>query len=102
MGVSEQLRGAYEAVIAPERKPAVSVVVPGLNEAESLPLLAQQIKAALGETPYETVGGLVFAGFGHLPEPGEELHREGLAFEVLSVGDRRIRSVRVRRSSNTE
>jgi glycosyltransferase involved in cell wall biosynthesis len=55
MGVSEQLRGAYEAVLPSVRKPDVSVVVPGLNEAESLPLLAGQIKDALGARPYELI-----------------------------------------------
>ena len=55
MGVSEQLRSAYEAVVQPAEKPSVSVVVPGLNEAESLPLLAEQIKAAMGEQTYEVI-----------------------------------------------
>jgi glycosyltransferase involved in cell wall biosynthesis len=37
------------------REPAVTFVVPGLNEAESLPLLAAQIKEALPDTPYELI-----------------------------------------------
>jgi glycosyltransferase involved in cell wall biosynthesis len=55
MGVGEQLRGALEAVAPTLREPVVSLVVPGLNEAESLPLLAAQIKAALQDTPYELI-----------------------------------------------
>jgi glycosyltransferase involved in cell wall biosynthesis len=55
MGVGEQLRGALEAVAPTLREPVVSLVVPGLNEAESLPLLAAQIKAALPDTPYELI-----------------------------------------------
>lgn len=55
MGVTEQLRSAYETRVEPDSKPSVSVVVPGLNEAESLPLLAEQIAAAMGETTYELI-----------------------------------------------
>jgi glycosyltransferase involved in cell wall biosynthesis len=55
MGVGEQLRGALEAVAPTLREPAVSLVVPGLNEADSLPLLAAQIKAALPDTSYELI-----------------------------------------------
>jgi glycosyltransferase involved in cell wall biosynthesis len=56
MGVGEQIRGAFEA-IAPESKvPELTLVVPGLNEAESLPLLAAQVKAALApDTSYELI-----------------------------------------------
>lgn len=52
----------------------------------------------LDNAPYETVGGLVFTALGYLPEPGERITRHGLDFEVVAVGDRRIRAVRVERS----
>jgi glycosyltransferase involved in cell wall biosynthesis len=55
MGVGEQLRGALEAMAPTLRQPAVTVVVPGLNESESLPLLAAQIKEAIPDTPYELI-----------------------------------------------
>ena len=55
MGVGEQLKDALGAVASPERVPEVSVVVPGLNEAESLPILAEQIADALGSRPYELI-----------------------------------------------
>ena len=56
MGVGEQIKGAFEA-IAPESKvPDVTLVVPGLNEAESLPLLAAQVREALApDTTYELI-----------------------------------------------
>jgi putative hemolysin len=49
----------------------------------------------LGETAYETVGGLVFSALGHLPETGESVVRHGLRFEVMGVADRRIQKLRV-------
>lgn len=55
MTVAEQLRGALEGRALALPEPAVTLVVPGLNEAESLPLLAAQIKEALPDTPYELI-----------------------------------------------
>ncbi|MGD8316997.1 MAG: glycosyltransferase family 2 protein [Myxococcales bacterium] len=56
MGVGEQLTEALEAVEMGSEVPKVTLVVPGLNEAESLPLLAEQVKAALEpETSYELI-----------------------------------------------
>lgn len=55
MRVGEQLKGALEALAPASPEPVVTLVVPGLNEAESLPLLAAQVKEALGETPYELI-----------------------------------------------
>jgi len=55
MGVGEQLKGALEAMAPTLREPAVTLVVPGLNEAESLPVLAEQIKDALPDTRYELI-----------------------------------------------
>lgn len=55
MTVAEQLRGELEGRVLALPEPAVTLVVPGLNEAESLPLLAAQIKEALPDTPYELI-----------------------------------------------
>lgn len=55
MTVAEQLRGEFEGRVLALPEPAVTLVVPGLNEAESLPLLAAQIKEALPDTPYELI-----------------------------------------------
>ena len=56
MGVGEQLRGALEAVVPESKVPKVTLVVPGLNEAESLPLLAAQVMEALSpQTSYELI-----------------------------------------------
>jgi glycosyltransferase involved in cell wall biosynthesis len=56
MGVGEQIRGAFEAMAPESKVPELTLVVPGLNEAESLPLLAAQVKAALApDTSYELI-----------------------------------------------
>lgn len=56
MGVGEQLKGALEAVVPQSEVPQVTLVVPGLNEAESLPLMAEQIREALApDTTYELI-----------------------------------------------
>ncbi len=43
MGVAEQLKGGLQAIVSEPKAPQVSVVVPGLNEADSLPHLAAQV-----------------------------------------------------------
>jgi glycosyltransferase involved in cell wall biosynthesis len=85
MGVGEQLEGALGAVSKGVREPLVSLVVPGLNEAESLPLLAEQIREALPETPYE----LIFVDDGSTDESWEVIH-------ALSESDPSVRGVRLR------
>lgn len=85
MGVGEQLRGALEAVVPSTREPAVTLVVPGLNEAESLPLLAAQVKEALPETPYE----LIFVDDGSTDESWNVIGE-------LNESDPAVRGVRLR------
>ena len=85
MGVGEQLRGALEAVAPTLRTPAVTLVVPGLNEAESLPLLAAQIKEALPDTPYE----LIFVDDGSTDDSWQVIND-------LNGADPAVRGVRLR------
>ena len=85
MGVGEQLRGALEAVAPTLRAPAVTLVVPGLNEAESLPLLAAQIKEALPDTPYE----LIFVDDGSTDDSWQVIND-------LNAADPAVRGVRLR------
>lgn len=87
MGVVEQLGGALEALTPSRPKPAVSVVVPGLNEAESLPHLASQIKEALGETSYE----LIFVDDGSTDESWEVIRQ-------LHETDPAVRGIRLRKN----
>jgi len=48
---------------------------------------------------FETVGGLVEAHLGHIPEVGEKFTWRGIGFEVTDVDRRRIRRVRMWRES---
>ena len=47
--------------------------------------------------PYETVGGMIFSSFGHVPEAGESIVIHGARFTVAEVNERRIQTVRVER-----
>lgn len=46
---------------------------------------------------YDTIAGLLFDRFGHIPTVGESLKMNGLFLEVLQADDRRIHRVRVTR-----
>ncbi len=73
--------------MAPEEpSPGVSIVVPGLNEAESLPELAQRIEQAIGTTEtYE----LIFVDDGSTDNSWEVIRN-------LHAGDARIHGLRLR------
>ncbi len=51
--------------------------------------------AALDDTNYTTVGGLLFGQLGRLPKPGDVVHAGGFDFEILSMAGRRVDRVRV-------
>ncbi|RMH01372.1 MAG: HlyC/CorC family transporter [Planctomycetota bacterium] len=63
--------------------------VPDLNE-----LLSARLPE---DKDYDTVAGLLFDRFGHIPAVGEAIELDGVRLEVLEADDRRIRRVRVRR-----
>ncbi len=46
---------------------------------------------------FDTVAGLLFDRFGHIPAVGEQLELDGMRFEVLAADDRRILRVRMAR-----
>jgi glycosyltransferase involved in cell wall biosynthesis len=86
MGVGEQLKEALEAIVPDARAPEVTLVVPGLNEAESLPLLAAQVKEALGpEASYE----LIFVDDGSTDDSWQVI-------QELNESDPAVRGVRLR------
>ncbi len=47
---------------------------------------------------YDTIGGMVTAEIGHLPEPGEEILLDGYVFNVTHADDRRVHRFRVRKN----
>jgi len=48
-----------------------------------------------GDEEYDTIGGMVAHGFGHLPQVGEEIVLEGIVFKVTSADKRRIQQLQV-------
>ncbi len=65
----------------------------------------EELESALGvefgDRDFDTVGGLVVAGFGRVPREGETLDSRGLRFEILEVDPKRVYRVRVRRLDAT-
>ncbi len=62
-----------------------------------------QLNDALGLTleghgEYDTVGGLIYARLGRIPNPGDQVIVDNITFNVLAVQGRRIRHVRVVKS----
>lgn len=86
MGVGEQIKGVVDAIVPKSQVPDVTLVVPGLNEAESLPLLAAQVKEVLGkETSYE----LIFIDDGSTDDSWQVI-------QALNQSDPAVRGVRLR------
>lgn len=56
----------------------------------------ERFGADFPEDEFDTIGGLVVAGIGHLPEPGEEFESGRFHFTVLDADQRRVHSLRVR------
>lgn len=50
---------------------------------------------------YDTVGGLIYATLGRIPNPGDKVTVDGAELTVLAVQGRRIRQVRVVRTEET-
>ncbi|MGH8184311.1 MAG: HlyC/CorC family transporter [Rhodanobacteraceae bacterium] len=54
---------------------------------------------AFSDEEYDTVGGLVTAAIGHLPDPGEAATLGDYAFDVTRADDRRVLQFRVRKGT---
>ena len=50
---------------------------------------------AFSDEDYDTVGGLVLAHFGRLPQRGESINIEGYNFQVLRADSRKVHSLLV-------
>ncbi|WP_024890976.1 HlyC/CorC family transporter [Luteimonas huabeiensis] len=55
----------------------------------------QRFGADFGDEEYDTIGGLVTAAIGHLPEAGEELTLGRFAFRVARADSRRLHALHV-------
>ncbi|WHZ17935.1 MAG: Magnesium and cobalt efflux protein CorC [Rhodanobacteraceae bacterium] len=59
----------------------------------------EKFGTAFSDEEYDTVGGLVTAEFGHLPDPGESATLGDYAFDVTRADDRRVLQFRVRKAN---
>src|SRR5699024_638034 len=55
----------------------------------------ERFGADFGDDEYDTIGGLVTAAIGHLPEAGEELTLGRFGFRVARADSRRLHSLHV-------
>jgi CBS domain containing-hemolysin-like protein len=58
-----------------------------------LDVLEELFEVDVEDTPYETVGGLIFGLIGSVPVPGTVAHSHGLSFTVEGVEERRVQTV---------
>ncbi|MDW8060778.1 MAG: hemolysin family protein [Thermomicrobium sp.] len=77
-----------------ERVSAEEAIVDGRISLEEI---ADIFGVSLEEEETSTIGGLVQAHLGHIPQPGESVTVDGLEATVLEVDGNRVRKVRVRR-----
>ncbi|WP_028116359.1 CNNM family magnesium/cobalt transport protein CorC [Ferrimonas senticii] len=56
----------------------------------------EHFNTEFSDEEYDTVGGLVSHGFGHLPERGESIEMNGFEFKVVSADTRRLLQLQVR------
>jgi magnesium and cobalt transporter len=59
----------------------------------------EHFQTTYSDEEYDTVGGLVTAEFGHLPDPGECATLGDYSFDVTGADDRRVLQFRVRKSA---
>ena len=59
----------------------------------------EQFDTAFSDEEYDTVGGLVTAEIGHLPDPGETATLGDYSFDVTRADDRRVLQFRVRKGA---
>ena len=61
----------------------------------------EYFEASLNEEEFDTIGGLVMQGFGHLPKRGEFVDIENFRFKVLRADNRRIHLLQLTFTENT-
>lgn len=66
----------------------------------SLEQVNQVFSTRLDGEGFDTVGGLVYSELGKIPNPGDEIHSNGLRVQVISTLGRRIKKVRVMRRTD--
>ena len=97
----EEIVGEIEDELEQE-KPQVLQVSEGVVVVDArLPLdeVNELFHTDLQGDGFDTLGGLLYARFGKIPASGDELALDGLRLKVLSTTGRRIRKVRIARST---
>ena len=77
-----------------ERVSAEEAIVDGRISLEEI---ADIFGVSLEDEETSTIGGLVQAHLGHIPQPGESVTVDGLEVTVLEIDGNRVRKLRVRR-----
>ncbi len=80
--------------LAVVEQPDGSIIADGKAEVEEI---ERALQIELGDTEFETVGGMAFAHLGYVPRTGEEFEYDGLHVTVLEADDRRVQRVRIAR-----
>ncbi len=80
--------------LAVVEQPDGSIIADGKAEVEEI---ERALQIDLGDTEFETVGGMAFAHLGYVPRTGEEFEYDGLHVTVLEADDRRVQRVRIAR-----
>jgi magnesium and cobalt transporter len=93
--IADEKDGDPDCVIC--RQHDGSFLVAGLTTIEEF---NAHFDTALSDAEFDTVGGLVTGAIGHLPEAGETVTLEGLAFTVVAGGERQIHQLRVTRAAD--
>ena len=57
----------------------------------------EELGTSYSDEEFDTLGGLVTAAIGHLPDPGETATLDGFSFDVTQADDRRVLQLRARR-----
>jgi putative hemolysin len=78
--------------VAVVEQPDGSVIADGKAEVEEI---ERALQVELGDTDFETVGGMAFVHLGYVPRKGEEFEFDGLQVTVLEADDRRVHRVRI-------
>jgi len=97
--VLEQIVGEIDDEHDDEEEPELMHAQPGgdwlVSALTPIEDFNEQAGADFSDEEYDTVGGMVTAEFGHLPEVGEEVAIGDYLFHVTEADDRRVQAFRV-------
>ena len=62
----------------------------------------EHFKTYFSESGSDTIGGLISATLGHIPQPGEQAMIQNVKFEIIHADSRRIHLVRVSKQSEAD